>query len=383
MQNQQTLAHRSLEQLLHLCQSLNPANLGTGQAFTGAIQVETTHHLWYLVFRQGNLSFIDEPGYFVDTLLGKLKSLRHDCPELQKVSDSSSQFPRLELYQVLANLLQAKESALTHRLQAMIQEHLLAIFLESEFTLTLQPEPELAYLPLPTLSFEELCKTTEHTANQWRSLLHVRHPFQRVALLDPEDPIANVPLFAKVTNGKFRISEIADHFRQDISRTAIKLDRLAERRTIAILPLPLRPPQTPVTTKLKKRIFIVDDSPILLKQLANLIESWGYEVNITSNATNAIAQMLPLRPALIFLDLNMPGTNGFELIKQIRRQPELNLTPLVMITAENNVANSFRAKWANCRFLAKPKTTTDTTEFRSQLRSLLRELAPLPTDTLV
>ncbi|MDX1976802.1 MAG: response regulator [Pseudanabaenaceae cyanobacterium bins.68] len=382
MQNQQTLAHQSLAQLLQLCQSLKPPSPASSMVFNGTVEVETNHHRWHLVFRQGDLSFIDEPDYLINTLMGKLKSLRQGFPELQKISDRS---PRPELYQVLANLLQGENVALAQALRAATQENLLAIFLEPEFNLTLQPEPQLAQLPLPSTPLDELVKATDRTANQWRTLLHVRHPFQKVALLDAEDPIANVPLFASVTNGKFRISEIADRFGQDISRTAIKLDRLAEKRTIAILPLPTRPPQVipSESFKTKQRIFIVDDSPILLKQLASLIESWGYEVSITSNATTAIAQMIPQQPAIIFLDLNMPGTNGFELIKQIRRQPELNLTPLVMITAENNVANSFRAKWANCRFLAKPKATTDTAEFRSQLRSLLRELAPLPTDTLV
>jgi len=131
------------------------------------------------------------------------------------------------------------------------------------------------------------------------------------------------------------------------------------------------------------KVFVVDDSPVLLKQLGSLIEAWGYEVSMCSDAVSAVEKMLIHKPNIIFLDLNMPGTNGFEMIKQIRRQPELSTTPLVMITAENNVANNFRAKWASCKFLGKPKSTNETAEFRQQLRSLLRELAPLSTDTLV
>jgi DNA-binding response OmpR family regulator len=79
----------------------------------------------------------------------------------------------------------------------------------------------------------------------------------------------------------------------------------------------------------------------------------------------------------------MPGLNGFDLIKQIRRQRELSTLSLVLVTAENSMTNSFRARWANCRFLAKPQSTSDTAKFRDELRNLLREVAPLSTDTLV
>ncbi|NJK60375.1 MAG: response regulator [Oscillatoriales cyanobacterium SM2_1_8] len=53
---------------------------------------------------------------------------------------------------------------------------------------------------------------------------------------------------------------------------------------------------------------------------------------------------------MAFLDINMPGISGFELIAQIRRQPEIAQMPIVLVTAEGHIANSMRAKWANSRF---------------------------------
>ncbi len=55
--------------------------------------------------------------------------------------------------------------------------------------------------------------------------------YQMVQLLDFECGIAKVPLFNQVTNGKCRISEIADWFQQHITRTALKLDKLTENHT--------------------------------------------------------------------------------------------------------------------------------------------------------
>jgi CheY-like chemotaxis protein len=204
----------------------------------------------------------------------------------------------------------------------------------------------------------------------------------------------NFPMFAKVTTGQHRICEIADSFKQPIYRSALLLDKLAQKNIVSILPLPERditdglsstPPEIIQADTVAGRpsVFVVDDSPVLLRQFRDLLTSWGYQVNLTDDATNATQMILSHNPSVVFLDINMPGLNGFELIKQIRRQPSLATTPLVMVTAENSMTNSFRAKWASCRFIAKPRTSEDTESFREQLRSLLREVAPLPSDVLV
>jgi CheY-like chemotaxis protein len=125
------------------------------------------------------------------------------------------------------------------------------------------------------------------------------------------------------------------------------------------------------------KIFIVDDSPVLLKQFRVLVESWGYQVETCSQALAAVDIMMQHQPAVVFLDINMPGTSGFELIKLIRRQPQLSDVPLVLLTAEKTVSNQWRAQWASCKFLAKPRSTEEISGFKLELQTLLQELAPL------
>jgi CheY-like chemotaxis protein len=72
----------------------------------------------------------------------------------------------------------------------------------------------------------------------------------------------------------------------------------------------------------------------------------------------------------------MPGASGFDLIKQIRRQPQLTSIPLVLLTAEKTVSNQWRAQWASCKFLAKPRTSAEIPVFRTELRQMLEEMAP-------
>jgi CheY-like chemotaxis protein len=198
---------------------------------------------------------------------------------------------------------------------------------------------------------------------------------------------------AKVTTGQDRICAIADTFKQPIYRTALLLDKLAQKNIVSIVPLEERKSDSdivvrqnvsaPKNVKDEPRFFIVDDSPVLLQQMQRLLISWGYQVDFTDDAEAATDRILEYKPTIVFIDINMPSLNGFDLIKQIRRQRELASLSLVLVTAENSMTNNFRARWANCRFLAKPRSSSDTPKFRDELRNLLRELAPLSTDTLV
>jgi CheY-like chemotaxis protein len=135
-------------------------------------------------------------------------------------------------------------------------------------------------------------------------------------------------------------------------------------------------PTNSSTTQAQPELFIVDDSTLLIKQFQNLVTRWGYQVKFSSDALSAVQSLLAAEPAVIFLDINMPGASGFELIKQIRRQNQLATIPVVLLTAERSVSNQWRAQWASCKFLAKPRTPEEVPTFRAELQALLQELVP-------
>jgi len=363
---------------------------------TGILQIETRFHKWKILMKMGGLVLMEEDGQVMQTLTRKFANAGMQFARLPDWDQKQSTKPYS--YPFVTQVFKRYPEPTKAVLKEVLLESMLALHLEDRFSFMWRPINGLnSDLPVWQLPMLETKASSE--AKQWLQFQCVKHPYQTVQLMDAANMLArvgndNFPMFAKVTTGQHRICEIADSFKQPIYRSALLLDKLAQKNIVSILPLPERditdglsstPPEIIQADTVAGRpsVFVVDDSPVLLRQFRDLLTSWGYQVNLTDDATNATQMILSHNPSVVFLDINMPGLNGFELIKQIRRQPSLATTPLVMVTAENSMTNSFRAKWASCRFIAKPRTSEDTESFREQLRSLLREVAPLPSDVLV
>jgi DNA-binding response OmpR family regulator len=83
----------------------------------------------------------------------------------------------------------------------------------------------------------------------------------------------------------------------------------------------------------KYRIFIVDDEPKILRFIAANLKSLGYEVYTFQNGTEALANFDALDPELVLMDIMMPGMDGFELLKRLRKFSDV---PVIILTARGN-----------------------------------------------
>jgi len=91
----------------------------------------------------------------------------------------------------------------------------------------------------------------------------------------------------------------------------------------------------------KGKVLIADDEPNILAIVRFLIEQAGYEVKTAPNA-EAVQTLLPhFRPDVLILDVMMPGLNGYELAKWIRRQAEYQGLRILFLTAKGTPANRF------------------------------------------
>lgn len=106
-----------------------------------------------------------------------------------------------------------------------------------------------------------------------------------------------------------------------------------------------------------KTILLVDDSTTILLSISAILAKAGYGVEKASNAEDALARMKAgsLKPDLLITDLNMPGMNGIEFIKQARTLPAMRFMPILFLTTESQQSKRAEAKAAGASgWIVKP-----------------------------
>ncbi len=102
-------------------------------------------------------------------------------------------------------------------------------------------------------------------------------------------------------------------------------------------------------------ILIVDDEPPILDLVRFTLEDADVRVVEASDGVEALVVARRVRPDLILLDVHMPRLDGLEACRQIRRDPALARTPIVMLTAAGQGADRARGREAGAdEYLTKP-----------------------------
>ena len=102
-------------------------------------------------------------------------------------------------------------------------------------------------------------------------------------------------------------------------------------------------------------IVVIDDEPYALRAMSYLLTHEGYEVVTASNGEEGLERVRELRPPLVFLDIMMPRLDGHEVCQQIRADPSLDGTYIVMLSAKGQQVDRERglAEGAN-EYMTKP-----------------------------
>ena len=79
-------------------------------------------------------------------------------------------------------------------------------------------------------------------------------------------------------------------------------------------------------------VLIVDDDSYIRELLAQIL-SENFKIALAKDGDEVLEDARLIKPALIILDMIMPGKNGIEVCKILREQPELKETPIIMMTA--------------------------------------------------
>ncbi len=83
-----------------------------------------------------------------------------------------------------------------------------------------------------------------------------------------------------------------------------------------------------------KKILIVDDAVTVRMYHRQLMESLGFEVEEAENGIEALEKGLVRHFDLFLVDVNMPKMDGYRLVEEMRKTPELQAIPVIMISTE-------------------------------------------------
>ena len=85
------------------------------------------------------------------------------------------------------------------------------------------------------------------------------------------------------------------------------------------------------------KVLIIDDDDDSLAYLSNIVSEAGYTVETLSDGAETVTRMQAEPPDMVFLDIQMPRVNGFQVLKAIRTEERLADIPVVFLSAISSV----------------------------------------------
>ncbi len=247
------------------------------------------------------------------------------------------------------------------------------IFIEVFFDLSQAREVVYQVQPENQLSHQLLLVNADvviHKANHlWESWLRAKLGDRSPDLA----PIIRHPLELKkqVPEALYRNLTIMLTGQQTLRDLSVQLNRHIISLTASLLPyvqqgsvelieindleIPISPPQPVEQPPQGPLIACIDDSPAICRALEKVLGTAEYRTLCIQDPLRAISILLSKKPDLVFLDLVMPGTNGYELCSQLRKISSFKETPIVILTGNDGVIDRVRARMVGASaFLSKP-----------------------------
>lgn len=147
----------------------------------------------------------------------------------------------------------------------------------------------------------------------------------------------------------------------EVSHSLVPYINLALVELVAIsdIPAPLLPPvsKIPVSPIKSSRSIVVciDDSPLVCQTMESLLTAAGYQFIGINEDRKVFSILIASKPDIIFLDLVMPNTNGYEICSRLRKTSTFQNTPILILTGNDGIIDRVRAKLVGATdFISKP-----------------------------
>jgi len=129
--------------------------------------------------------------------------------------------------------------------------------------------------------------------------------------------------------------------------------------TVQVAPavIPVLPPERPTARHEEHnfRVLAVDDSPLMRTFLQNKLQPYGITPEFAASGEEALFKISKQHYDLIFLDVMLPGMDGYDVCKMIKKNKDNNLMKVVMLTSKDKTFDKIRGTMAGCDgYLTKP-----------------------------
>ncbi len=138
----------------------------------------------------------------------------------------------------------------------------------------------------------------------------------------------------------------------------------------------LNPPQATPPARRNRSILVVDDSATARKQIELVLLDMGLQPHCVASGEQALEAIENYYFELILLDVVLPGTDGYQVCKAIKKNPRTRNIPVVMLTSKTSQFDRIRGKFAGCdTYLTK---ALDRAAFTSVMNEYLSQMSQAP-----
>jgi twitching motility two-component system response regulator PilG len=126
---------------------------------------------------------------------------------------------------------------------------------------------------------------------------------------------------------------------------------------VAPPPAPVMPAAVPTPRHEEHnfRVLVVDDSPLMRTFMQNKLSPYGVQPEFAASGEEALFKISKQHFDLIFLDVMLPGMDGYDVCKMIKKNKDNALMKVVMLTSKDKTFDKIRGTMAGCDgYLTKP-----------------------------
>ncbi|HXM68450.1 MAG TPA: response regulator transcription factor [Candidatus Acidoferrum sp.] len=123
-------------------------------------------------------------------------------------------------------------------------------------------------------------------------------------------------------------------------------------------------------------VFVVEDEEDIARLIGHNLQAAGFDIRSFVSGASVVSEALRETPSLFLLDVMLPGSDGFELCRQIRQIPTLSSTPIIFLTAKTAEADRLKGlELGGDDYITKPFSPR---ELVARVRSVLRGARQTP-----